>query len=128
MPIKPENRKRYPKDWKEISARIRFDRAKGRCECDGRCGHDHGGRCEAMHGMPHPVTGSKVVLTTMHLDHEPENCDEENLLAGCQKCHLSYDAEHHAKTRRATKEKERRRILDKAGQMQFEMECARGVK
>lgn len=33
-----------------------------------------------------------MVLTTMHLDHEPENCGDENLLAGCQRCHNLYDA------------------------------------
>lgn len=27
MPIRPENRDRYPKDWPEISRRIRFERA-----------------------------------------------------------------------------------------------------
>lgn len=93
MPIRPENRSKYPPDWKDISARIRFDRADGRCECDGRCGEDHsGGRCAAEHGKPHPVTGSTVVLTTMHLDHDPTNCDDDNLMAGCQKCHNRYDA------------------------------------
>ena len=38
MPIKPENRSRYPEDWAEISKRIRFDRAQGCCECKGECG------------------------------------------------------------------------------------------
>src|SRR5690606_18779796 len=32
MPIKPEKRALYPKDWPAISRRIRFDRAQGRCE------------------------------------------------------------------------------------------------
>ena len=123
MPIKAENRKRYPKDWKDISLRIRFERAEGRCECRGECGHDHGGRCDARHGLPHPVTGSRVILTTAHRDHTPENCDDDNLFAACQRCHLAYDAEHHAKTRRATKEAERRRVLEKAGQMQFVIDC-----
>jgi hypothetical protein len=43
-------------------------------------------------------TGSKVVLTTAHLDHTPENCDPANLRAMCQGCHLHYDREHHAET------------------------------
>lgn len=93
MPIRPENRSKYPPDWKEISARIRFERAGGRCECDGRCGEDHArGRCAAEHGEPHPVTGSIVVLTVMHLDHDPTHNEDENLMAGCQKCHNRYDA------------------------------------
>lgn len=92
MPIRPENRARYPKDWKLISARIRFERAGGRCECTGQCGLDHEGRCDAWHGDEHPQTGSKVVLTVMHMDHQPENNDEANLMAGCQRCHNRYDA------------------------------------
>ena len=92
MPIRAENRKRYPKDWKAISQRIRFERAGGRCECDGRCGEDHGGRCMARHGKAHPVTGAKVVLTVMHLDHDPTHNINANLLAACQKCHNRYDA------------------------------------
>lgn len=42
----------------------------------------------------------RVVLTVAHLDHTPENCARENLLALCQFCHLRLDAEQHAKTRR----------------------------
>lgn len=110
MPIKPENRARYPDNWREISERIRFERAHGRCECDGRCGHDHIAenttegvtnleRCDARHMCAHPVTDSTVVLTVAHLDHNPENCADDNLMAMCQRCHLAYDAEHHAQSR-----------------------------
>lgn len=101
MPILPENKTRYPENWPAISNRIRFDRAGGRCECTGQCGHDHIGRCTAEHGHAHPVTGSGVVLTVAHLDHMPERCDDGNLLAMCQRCHLAYDAPHHYATRRA---------------------------
>jgi hypothetical protein len=103
MPIRPENVGRYPKDWPEISRRIRFERAGGRCECTGQCGEDHDGRCKAKHGEPHPATLARVVLTVMHMDHEPENCDDSNLLAGCQRCHLKYDAPHHARTASETR-------------------------
>lgn len=97
MPIRPENRKRYPKNWKEISLRIRFHRAKGRCECDGECGEHEGRRCGAFHGEDHPVTQSKVILTTAHLSEEVENCSDENLKAMCQKCHNRYDREMRAR-------------------------------
>jgi hypothetical protein len=107
MPIRPENRALYPAEWKAISARIRFERAKGRCEM--RIDRK---RCTARHGKPHPVTGAKVVLTTMHLDHDPTNCADENLLAACQKCHNAYDA----KTR-AAGIRERRRLA--SGQMEM---------
>lgn len=114
MPIRAENRKRYPADWAEISSRIRFVRALGRCECDGRCGRPSwhlgpDGRCMAYHGkpIPHapwdPPKRWEVVLTTAHLDHTPEHCDDENLMAMCQGCHLHYDRDHHAETRRAQK-------------------------
>ncbi|PZG49850.1 hypothetical protein C1I98_11075 [Spongiactinospora gelatinilytica] len=107
MPIRPEERHRYPADWRAISDRIRFERAAGRCECTGECGHDHGARCAAVHGEPHPVTGSRVVLTTAHRDHTPENCADDNLAAWCQRCHLAYDAEHHAATAARTREARR---------------------
>ena len=34
MPIRPENRHRYPQDWKLRSKFVRFYRAKGRCDRD----------------------------------------------------------------------------------------------
>jgi hypothetical protein len=103
-PIRPENVGRYPPDWRQISRRIRFDRAGGRCECTGECGRGtHDGRCPNRHHQPAYGTGSTVVLTVAHLDHTPENCDEENLRAMCQGCHLHYDRDHHAQTARATR-------------------------
>lgn len=91
MPIRPENRGRYPKDWAEISRRIRFERADSHCECTGECGEDHGGRCGETHGERHSTTGSWVILTVAHLDHQPENCADDNLKAMCQRCHNRYD-------------------------------------
>ena len=32
-----------------------------------------------------------MVLTVAHLDHQPENVDDDNLRAWCQKCHNTYD-------------------------------------
>lgn len=46
---------------------------------------------------------TKIVLTIAHLDHTPENCDPANLRAWCQRCHLTYDAKHHAQTAYATR-------------------------
>ena len=94
-PIRAAEKRRYPKNWPSISKAIRFGRAGGQCECAGECGTGHEGRCEARHGQAHPVTGSEVVLTTAHRDHQPENCDPANLFAACQRCHLAYDAELH---------------------------------
>ena len=106
MPIRPEERARYPEDWPAISLRIRTERAKGCCECVGQCGK-HAEPSTARNGEPHPVTGSNVVLTTAHLNHVPEDCREENLVAMCQRCHLTYDGPHHAETRAKTGEAKR---------------------
>lgn len=101
MPIKAENAARYPKDWKAIVAEVR-GRAGNRCE-----GSPAYPDCRAANGEPHPVTGSRVVLTTAHLDHQPENNGEPgnrpNLRAWCNRCHLTYDAKHHARTAAATR-------------------------
>jgi hypothetical protein len=35
MPIKPENKNKYPANWKQISKDIRLNRAANRCECCG---------------------------------------------------------------------------------------------
>ncbi len=104
MPISPENRNRYPADWPLRSRFVRFVRARGRCEW-----------CPAIHGKPHPVTGSTVVLTTAHIhDHRPEAADLLNLAALCQLCHLRHDRDQHAQTRRANIDRRR-------GQMQLKL-------
>lgn len=121
MPIRPENRARYPRDWPRISLYVRKVRAGDRCECIGICGHDHGGRgarCPERNGRPHSVTGSIVVLTVAHLDDTPENNDPENLLAACQRCHLSYDRHIHAAEFRMTYS--RRRLAAAANRELFE--------
>lgn len=100
----------YAEDWKSISERIRFERAGGRCE-----GSPAYPDCRAAHGEPHPETGSTVVLTVAHLDHDPGNNADDNLRAMCQRCHLTYDAKHHAVNAART----RRRRLEAAGQLPF---------
>ncbi len=114
MPINPSD---YPPDWEEISRRIRFGRAGGKCECRGECGHAHpGGRCNAPHGeMVHRCEARprlwrleagegfyavRVILTTAHLDHDRWRNDEANLRAFCQFCHLNYDRLHRAALKR----------------------------
>jgi 5-methylcytosine-specific restriction endonuclease McrA len=94
MPIRPENKGRYPKNWKEIRAKI-LDRA-GHC-CEGSPAYPD---CRAVNYEPHPVTGSKVILTIAHLNPPVEDCSEENLRAWCQRCHLLYDIKIHTNNRR----------------------------
>lgn len=94
MPIRPENRARYPRNWKQIRASI-LERAHNRCEF---CGvENHTMRLNHKTGKE-----AKVILTIAHLDHTPENCDPSNLRALCQKCHNSYDAQHRKETRMKT--------------------------
>lgn len=113
MPIKPENKARYPKNWKAISLSIRH-RASWICECIGECGTGHDpGRCTAENGGL-TSGGGRVVLTVAHLDHTPENCAPENLKAMCQRCHLNYDKEHHAQTAYRTR-KDRLEVADMFG-------------
>ena len=91
MPIKPENKDRYPGNWKQIRELILI-RALNRCEV-----------CGALNHKLNLQTGKRIVLTIAHLDHIPEHCEEENLKAMCQKCHNNYDIEHRQKTRRMTR-------------------------
>lgn len=105
MPIRPENKDRYPKNWKsEVVPHIRA-RSGNRCECTGQCGLRHGGgidtdepvRCKALNGdIINPDADMadmrRVVLTVAHLNHTPEDCADENLLHMCQGCHNRYDA------------------------------------
>lgn len=90
----------YPKEWKKISWYIRFVRAKNKCET-----------CGAFNGLPHPETNSKVVLTVAHILPDKQDCrynpklydsadKNNNLVAECQRCHLSRDAKHHAANRK----------------------------
>ena len=127
MPIKPENKSKYPADWDEISRRIRIIRAHNLCEVCGVVNHSiiyrlkdgsfryasaaeldliyarkiysHSSLSESIkyHGFV------RVVLTTAHLDHNPENCADDNLKAMCQKCHNSYDRSHRDRTIRESR-------------------------
>lgn len=116
MPIRPENKGRYPKEWPQISKAIR-EAAGQRCEMckapNGEaiargCGKDSGTYMLEGGETFNSETGTflgmsrgsefncekvvRIVLTVAHLDHQPENCDPSNLRAWCQRCHNAYDA------------------------------------
>lgn len=113
MPIKPENRERYPANWKEIRE-MALLRAGNRCEnCDvpnGGWRNNETGETTASSqlagrwAMRGDCAVTKIVLTIAHLDHQPENCEPANLRAWCQRCHLAYDAEHHRVNASRTRE------------------------
>jgi 5-methylcytosine-specific restriction endonuclease McrA len=89
MPIKPENKARYPDDWELRSRFVRFVRARNKCEW-----------CGAENYKPHPITGSKVILTCAHVhDDRPEAASLLNLAALCQRCHNRHDAPMRAQNR-----------------------------
>lgn len=136
MPIKPENRSKYPADWQKIRQRI-LDRAENKCE---RCGRPNGLYVMRFSGgnWIAPETGeafsdsgeslgrirmsewpagkiTKTVLTIAHLDHDPTNNADDNLEALCQWHHLTHDKEHHAANARET-----RRTKNGQGVFQFE--------
>lgn len=54
MPIRPENRRLYPSDWRTVIVPMIASRSQGRCECTGDCGRQHGpdedGRCLRQNG------------------------------------------------------------------------------
>ena len=99
----PFDRSKYPDDWEAISKRIR-KRENNRCKF-----------CGAENYKPHPITGSDVVLTVAHLNHDVADNSDENLAALCQRCHLTYDAKLHAMHAAET----RRKKQVEAGQMEL---------
>ena len=123
MPIRKEHRFLYPIDWPELSAIIRFERAKGRCEgCgrphlthvrhlgDGRWWDEARGVWRNGHGRSLPrlmppaaddpsLMSTYVVLATAHLDHDPGNSRPRNLKALCQRCHMLHDRNEHRRRR-----------------------------
>ncbi len=108
MPIRPENKNKYPKNWKEIRKEI-LKRADNKCE-----GSPKYPDCRAENYKSHPVTKSRVILTIAHLDHNPENCNKNNLKAMCQRCHNTYDIENRVKgikDRKILKTKKEHKIL-----------------
>lgn len=94
MPIKPENRGRYPggsirsPEWRAFRAEI-LERAGDRCE-----GTPIRPYCRAPNGGRHPDTGSKVVLTVAHMDQDPTHARPDDCRALCQRCHLEWDAHY----------------------------------
>lgn len=125
MPIRAQHRWMYPLDWPQLSAVIRFERAKGRCE---RCRRPHGrlvchlgdgrwwdeaegtwrsGTGRALRSLPSQapspedptVRTTMVFLATAHLDHDPTNNRPRNLKAFCQRCHMLHDAVEHRRRR-----------------------------
>ena len=118
----------YPIDWKQLSAGIRFVRARGRCEgCgrphmqdvqhlgDGRWWDSEASRWRDGRGrfvrraLPLPrgmeageVKVTRVVLATAYRNHDTTDNTDANLAAFCQRCHMLHDRPEHQRRRRVT--------------------------
>ena len=100
MPIRPENKPLYPANWAtEIRPAI-LERA-GHC-CEGSPRYPD---CRAANGQPHPVTGSRVVLTIAHMDGALIDHSPGNLKALCNRCHNAHDAPMRARDRKQRRQK-----------------------
>ena len=116
--MKESSKKRYPSNWEFISAYIRHERAKNRCE---QCGLQKGEIIKRLHrGKYHKLTFNeleqvqlfmeqykinektalkklgltKIFLIVAHLDWNESNNDYNNLKAMCQRCSLVYDKQN----------------------------------
>lgn len=124
MPIRRDLRHLYRgAEYRARRSKI-LARAGGRCEQCGKpdrarllVARDRTGRwrradrvCRWRDSFGRPVAPPRsqifeirCLLTVAHLDHNPQHNEPVNLKALCQRCHLVYDAEHHAQTAYATR-------------------------
>jgi hypothetical protein len=100
VPISKDNDALYPGGstksqlWQDLRAWVAL-RSGNRCE-----GSPRYPDCRAENGKPHPFTGSKVVLTVAHVDHDRGRNGPEDLRHWCQRCHLTHDAPMKAQQRK----------------------------
>jgi len=117
MPIRRELKALYPSDWRQLSRRVRFERAHGCCEVCGRphammirclpdgrwfdpmkqTWRDRRGRHASWPDLLALILArtTRVVLAAAHLDHDPTNNRLRNLKSLCQRCHILHDRPYH---------------------------------
>lgn len=113
MPIKPERKKLYPSNWKQIVSAVR-ERSGNMCELCALHNGDIVQRCKRYPQNHYPVGARlkeewgvsrpiRVVLTVAHINQDPTDNRPENLLHLCQRCHnridLPYRMENAARPR-----------------------------
>lgn len=132
--IMPIDYKKYPKNWKSEIRPMILKRAKNKCEICGLPNYEiiSRGVTENKVDVYQLVAGDiylalnsdliydcdsepneeiefkmaiKIILTIAHLNHNINDNRADNLKAMCQRCHLRYDAKHHAETRKKHKNK-----------------------
>ena len=85
----PMEKERYPDNWKEIATAVK-ENADWKCQ---QCGM----QCRRP---GEPFDTHRRTLTVHHINHMPEDCRPENLIALCATCHLRADAQFHAEHRK----------------------------
>jgi len=85
-------------DWEFIESELE-DNGRDLFDSDAALSH-----CYDRQGNPTKPT--KIVLTIAHWhDHDPMNCEDYNLKAACQYCHINHDKDQHQTNARLTREK-----------------------
>lgn len=129
----PIDYSKYPSDWKAISKRIR-ERGYNRCEVCGVENHrmivrftnnpekwvyldDEAGMYWNAEALQDKAV--KVVLTVAHLNHDTTDNRDCNLKSMCNRCHLTYDAKHHAQNASKTRRAKKREKVLAGGQLEL---------
>ena len=129
MPIRPELRRFYGREWRHVIRPRILARAGNRCEeCHAPdrgpvergwagkwryrgCAYTGPWRDNEGYATSAPDLSScrivRIVLTVAHLNHTPGDDRDENLKALCQWCHLNYDKLHHKESRSIRKDQAR---------------------
>ncbi|MBI5671263.1 MAG: hypothetical protein HZC41_24975 [Chloroflexi bacterium] len=131
----------YPANWEEISRRIRYERAGGKCEWCGAPNDTYIRRNRvnpALWELASPEDEPdaqwyrpiKVMLTVHHIGvdkpdgtpgdrHDKLDVRDENLAALCQRCHLFADLDIHIENARQTRRAKREQSAQESGQMRL---------
>lgn len=80
----------YPKDWDELARDIKI-KANWTCQ---KCGK----KCLQPHQVAEAYKSDRrewaiYTLTVHHIDHNPPNCEPDNLIALCSVCHRRQHAQ-----------------------------------
>jgi len=134
MPIRPDLRQHYGREWHAVTRPAILKRAGDKCEqckapnhaivyrnsrpeyrgvwfdLETGAAHNSRGKRERYNAFDIAEDGFrhiKIVLCIAHLNHVSGDDRPENLKALCQWCHLQHDKAHHADTRAARKDQNR---------------------